>query len=431
MKLPRLRVAAKSLAGETVRLAVGHGLGKVLSFVGFLLVARTLGPIQYGGFAFALSLGSLLIFIPNFGVDPLFSREVPAGRARPNELLGHILVVKTWASGLFLIVYLSVIFFTATSAPARGGALLIALAMTLLAFGQTWRTVLITSGRAGLAGTLEIVAASVFVLVSVGTLAHAPTVSGAALSFLSGQLAAGIVGAFLVLRLVRLAPLPRTTASYRRIVAQALPLMIIWFLSDLYLRIDMTILYYLRGDGQTGLYGASYRLVEGVYSGALVVCSVSLPRMAGAWSVGVAQWRQEWKRARRLVLLIVVPAAAILFIGAGPIIWLLYGPAFAGAAESLRVLGPATVFLCLNYIYGAALTSVGREWAQMGITVLALLLNVLLNVLWIPTYGGVGAAFATLVSALAYLLLAHGTIKRGLAAPRTTRAVEIPPLPQP
>ena len=104
---------------------------------------------------------------------------------------------------------------------------------------------------------------------------------------------------------------------------------------------------------------------------------------------------------------------------------------FAAAAQSLRILGPATVLLCLGYVYGAALTSIELVWVQFWITVIALGANVVLNLFWIPKFAGPGAAAATLCSAVVYLVLAHVGIRRGLAAAHRRHDVEIPSLPQP
>ena len=169
-----------TLAGEAVRLAVGRGAGKLLSFLAFLVVARALGPARYGGFTFALSLGSLLVFIPNLGVDPLFSREVPAGRAHPGEMLGVMLMLKVCAGVAFLVAYWGIVFFSPAGASARAAALFIGPALFLLAVGQTWRTVLVTSGRAGWAGILEVIAPAIFLGLSIALIASGLTVSRAA-----------------------------------------------------------------------------------------------------------------------------------------------------------------------------------------------------------------------------------------------------------
>ena len=75
------QLSGSGLLGQALGLGIGRGIAMLLSFIGFLLVARLLGPQQFGGFIFAFSLASLLVFLPNMGVDPYYSREVPAGRA--------------------------------------------------------------------------------------------------------------------------------------------------------------------------------------------------------------------------------------------------------------------------------------------------------------------------------------------------------------
>jgi len=414
MKLRGYWPTGGSLARQSGMLAIGRGGAKAANFVGYLLIARALGPAAYGGLIFALSVGSVLIFIPNMGLDPLYSREVPAGSTNARDLLAIVLRLKVLGSGLFLAAYLGVLYLSATSAAVRGSALIIAFALILNAIGDTWRTVLISGGRAGLAGALEVIPAFVLVLASISVISRIPTIASAAWSLLAGQVVAGILGALVVLRMPGKPAASGSRATLVRVLKMAGPLMLIWFLSDLYLRVDMTLVFYLRGDSETGLYGASYRLVDGMCSAALVVCSVALPRMASAWTEGVERWRHELKRARQLVLLIALPVAVILTAFPKPIIVLLYGSKFTPAAESLRILGPAGLLLGLGFVYGAALTSTGLVWAQFRITVYALIANVLLNLVWIPRYGGPGAALATVVAGLGYLGMAHYIVQRHL-----------------
>jgi len=411
------RAGPNGMVSQILRLGIGRGGAKILSFLSFLLVARALGPSGFGALTFALSLGALLAFIPNMGVDPLFSREVSSGRAEGRELLGLALTLKGIGGGIFGIVFLTVLLTTAPEAIGGIGAGAISAAMILLAITETWKVALITGGRAGLSALVELLAPCVFLSLTLVVGRAGATVSTAALSFLAGQAVGATSGFLVVARTLGMPRRPTEATAYLRIFRMTLPLMLIWFLSDLYLRIDMTILYYLRGSGETGFYGASYRLVDGVYSAAMVVSAVALPRMSAAWARGVTEWRREWRGACRAVLLIVVPFGAVLLGAAGGLIRLLYGAEFAGAIPSLRLLGPATVVLCLGYVYAAALTSIGLVWTQFWITVASLLGNVVLNLVLIPRFGAAGAAVATLVSGAGYVGLAHWSLRRPVGGP--------------
>jgi O-antigen/teichoic acid export membrane protein len=122
-------------------------------------------------------------------------------------------------------------------------------------------------------------------------------------------------------------------------------------------------------------------------------------------------WMKEWWRGLSFVLSIIFLPAVLFTAVPDVIITLLYGQSFAKAASSLRFLGPATFVLCLGFIFGIALTSIGHEKHQLKITFLALVSNVFLNMWLIPLYGGVGAAIATLIAGLVYIVLGLLTLK--------------------
>jgi polysaccharide transporter, PST family len=384
----------------------------VLGFLGFLFIARALGPAAYGGFSFALTIGSLLIFIPHMGADPFYSREVPAGRSTPAETLGRVLSLKAAGSVVFLVLYFGILVIVPTSQAARDAGIFLALAFVLLSVSQSWQTVMITGRRGGLAGGVDAVQAAFFFGLAVAVALLAPSAASAAQAFLGSRVIGLVVGGVLAWRLARGVTWPRDYTWVRPVLASTVPLMLIWFVADLHFHVDTALLYVLRGDEPTGYYAAGYKLVEGMYAGAVVVSSTALPRMSRAWATSREEWRREWRAARRLVTALLAIPAAAFFVAPGLVIAALYGPEFAEAAHALRWLGPGGLALCLTIVYGTALTAAGRERAQLGVTLGALAVNVGLNLWLIPAYAGVGAALATLASAIFYLVVVHGLLQR-------------------
>lgn len=256
---------------QTLLLMAGRGTSKLLSFLAFVLVARVLGPDLYGGFTFAFTLASLMTFIPNLGADPLYTREVSAGRAEARDLLGLVLILKMLGSVVFLCVYLGGLFLTTKSVPAREASLFVGSAFVFMSIAQTWTAVLITSARGGIAGFLETFQAALFLLFIVFFLFPSPAAGMAAKGFFVAQVAGAIAGFWVVMSIAGLPRLGQNISTCLGTLFQAMPLALLWLVSDLYLRVDTAMLFYLRGDIETGLYGASYRLVEGVCSAAIVV----------------------------------------------------------------------------------------------------------------------------------------------------------------
>jgi len=78
------------------------------------------------------------------------------------------------------------------------------------------------------------------------------------------------------------------------------------------------------------------------------------------------------------------------------IITLIYGDQFFPSIAVLNILSWAIFLFFINFLLSNILITSGRErintWNLVGATVL----NIVLNLIWIPAYGAIGAAWATL-----------------------------------
>jgi O-antigen/teichoic acid export membrane protein len=96
--------------------------------------------------------------------------------------------------------------------------------------------------------------------------------------------------------------------------------------------------------------------------------------------------------------LISVPAAAFTAVAARPTIVLLFGEQFAPAARVLPVLMLAFVSTCFGYLIGYLAVVVGEQRAFARIALIALAFNVAANVVLLPRYGYLAAAWVTVAT---------------------------------
>jgi O-antigen/teichoic acid export membrane protein len=79
------------------------------------------------------------------------------------------------------------------------------------------------------------------------------------------------------------------------------------------------------------------------------------------------------------------------------VIRMIYGDIFLPSADILEVLSLAILLFFVNFLLSNLLIASGREkinaWNLVGATVS----NIILNLVWIPKYEAVGAAWATLL----------------------------------
>ena len=159
-------------------------------------------------------------------------------------------------------------------------------------------------------------------------------------------------------------------------------------------RLDVVALRSWSGAYEAGLYGACYRILNGVSA---VTTAISLALYA---RLARARGGQPDHEAERLFVAVPIVMALCLALAAtlaSPLVTTLYGAAFARAASTLQVLLVAGIAQTGNAFLHKGLVARGRERSLPFAQGAQALVNVVLNVVLVPRYGAFGAALATLV----------------------------------
>lgn len=167
--------------------------------------------------------------------------------------------------------------------------------------------------------------------------------------------------------------------------------------------IDTVMLGAMTDSAQTGLYSAAYRLLLLVLAIYYFLMQAVYPRLAA-----IPEGQQRIQMFRKPLLFAVVAgtvAALIMAIARKALIGLLFGPAFAASAA---LAGPLLFAIPMDFVTSVLLT-VLVAWDHprrvIAATGTAVGTNVLLNLFLIPRYGARGAAYATPLSYIPFLLI--------------------------
>ena len=184
----------------------------------------------------------------------------------------------------------------------------------------------------------------------------------------------------------------------------------------------MLVLRHYLGSEAVGQYALAYQLMGAVQQIPMLSFPVVVPYL-------VAAWVAERPSTIQLYLDRVVPHAIfamvlVLVVGAlaGPrLVSLIFGQAFAPAGQAFPVLLLGVGWYCLFIVYMPILNLRERTQSMLRASVLAAAANVIGDLVLVPRYGIVGAAWATVLSqAVGALFVAH-------AVTRDYR-VSVPPL---
>lgn len=197
-----------------------------------------------------------------------------------------------------------------------------------------------------------------------------------------------------------------------------MPYGLIVLLMSAHYRLDGFLLERIHPDGayQAGIYAGAYRLLDAGNMAGYLLASFLLPFISKHQGQTILV-NEAVKTTRNFLLLLTVCAIAFILALTPQLQSVLYHDQNPFAIKVLQYCIPALLGYSLVQVYGTVLTATGHIRMLCLIVLAALLLNIILNLLWIPARGALGCCYAALVSqsacgiATAYL----ATRKAGLS----------------
>jgi PST family polysaccharide transporter len=167
------------------------------------------------------------------------------------------------------------------------------------------------------------------------------------------------------------------------------------------MRIDQIMLENLGGAGgahELGLYSAALRLSEATYLLPTAIVTAVFPHIVHSRTQGREVYEARLARLYTVMTALALGLAIPMTFVARPLVLLLFGPSYAGAAPILAVHIWTTLFAFWGVVGSAWTVSEGLTRISPIRSLQGAVVNVLLNLWLIPRYGGLGAAIATLSS---------------------------------
>lgn len=375
---------------------MGRGFYLVLQVV----LARSLGPHDYGLYAIGWTVAGLLGTFAPAGMPQAMLRFNLAGRGSLWSLpllltavMGSVLAVAMLASADLIAGRVfgdpeaaAVIRAFAPAVPLA--SLLMVLAAALRASGAMLSSALVS-------GLLF----AAYLALTVLAFAVAPSTVAAAHMYTIAILVA------LALAVILLLPHKPTSSAVppRTLVHFGLVTMFIHSANVFNLWADRVVVGVMADPATLGVYQAASQLAMVVIvlrSAVTVVFEASVPK-TGTGDAGVPNVSSEFFAAARILLHACGPGLVFLAITAGFWIDLLFGPSFSSASTALAILvvGQLAVTFCGPSI--TALHMTGKERLVMTLTMAGCLLNLVGNFFLIPPLGAAGAALGAAVANIA------------------------------
>ncbi len=392
---------------NTSWLMTGRGAQILLGLVVGAWLSRYLGPDRYGVYAFALSFATLFAPLANLGLGQIIVRElvkeqVPRdiimGTAMGIRLTGTVVAYGLIALGLLLFV------------PEHESRLAVVLASSAIVLRSM--QMLIYYFQAMVQSRQSTIPLLISLLVSNGLKVAFILLGFDLLAFLLVVIIdAAIYSGLLVIAYSRQG-LNFMAWQFDRKLAVHLfrkswPLMFSLILFTIYMQIDQVMLKFLGENKQVGWYNAAVRLSTATYAIPFVLTGSLFPAILSAAKNNPELFRQRMSRLYHLLIYLAAGLIILTWLFADKIIYIIFGTAYAPAAPVLTIQIAAALFVFMGHAAEKWLIAEDKQFYFMLAVLLGAIVNVILNLWWIPEYGVIGAAWATFIAQVLSYHFAH------------------------
>lgn len=187
----------------------------------------------------------------------------------------------------------------------------------------------------------------------------------------------------------------------------ALHIFVLNLIISIYVQLNTIMLGFMDGDYAVGIYTAGNKIPHIILSLVTSMGAVLLPRCSNLVATGkIEEFKSVCNKSIRLVLTLTLPFTAGLILLAGPIITIFCGEAFIDAIPVVYWTAPVILFIGLTNVLGIQiLYPLGKENIVIYSTLGGAIVNLILNLLLIPTYSAIGAGISTFAAELAVLAI--------------------------
>lgn len=391
------------LKGSLESIGMRYGI-LVVGFIGSVLIARAIGASGRGAYAFVVTLATTAFSVAHLSVEQAF---VALWSRRPSsDLVGSGAIIAT-VSGIGAAIVTAVVIWPGLDMEVPRGAtawmVVIGLGTIPLSIASLYGdAALVSQGRIRLMNVIALGVASAQTLVL-------------AILAASGRLSVGVVvilwaAATITPVLPQFAALardPGLTWPGRRTLGEVVMTGLRYHPGlvalALVLRVDILLLAPRVDVAELGIYSLAVTLVELALRATSASAQVAVQVQVRGEPAESADFTALVARVNAVIGTLAVAGLVL----SGPwVIEAVFGPSFAGTAASLTVLAPGIVALSIQRPLGVFLTRLDHPLYVTTAMVIALAVNIVLNLLLIPVWGILGAAVASTVVYIGLLVWA-------------------------
>ncbi len=191
----------------------------------------------------------------------------------------------------------------------------------------------------------------------------------------------------------------------KKILFEAWPISLTLIANVIYFRVDSFILTSYFSYSEAGIYNLAYQIFQNLLILPTFIMNSYFPIMLLTMRENFGKFLKQVRLAGVMMLLLSLIVGVFAYFLAGPFIMILSGSGFLDSAEVLRILCFSLPAFFVSSILMWTFVSLKRYKQMLYIYLFGLVLNLLLNIIFIPKYSYFGSAWVTTICEYLILIL--------------------------
>lgn len=389
---------ARRIAKNTTVLFIAQMITYVIGFFITVYTVRYLSVDNFGILSTALALTGILMVLMDLGLGTLTVREVARDKSLTQKYVGNTIIMKLILSFSTFLLTVLIVNIIAYPEVTKLVVYILTISFIFNALSSIFYSIFQSFEKMEFQSVATILNSLVMLIGIILAIYFQLDVIAFATVYLIAN------GVNLIYNLIVYTwkfYLPRVEVDFgfwKPTIREALPLSMTSIFSMMVFRVDTVILSIIKGAEAVGFYNAAYRLMEALIFFPAVYTTSIFPVFSSLYITSRKPLKNAYEKSFKYLTIISLPIAVGTTLLADQIILLIFKSAYIPSILTLQIVIWVLPFTFVNYILGSLLTSMNKQYTVLKITIICLTMNVGLNLILIPSYSYLGAAFVTVIT---------------------------------
>lgn len=406
---------ARKIAKNTTVLYIAQIITYVFGFFITIYTIRYLSVDDYGILSTALALTGIYVVFSDLGLSTLTVREVARDKSLTKKYVGNTTVIKLFLSLFTFLLTVASVYLFGYSETTIYVVYILTVAYLFNAFSSIFYSIFQSYQKMEYQSVATILNSAVMLIGTFLVIHFGLNVMDFALVYLAANAVNFIYVIIIYAWKFYLPNVEIDIGFWKPTIKEALPLSITSIFAILLFRVDSVMLSVMKGVEAVGFYNAAYRLMEALIFFPQVYTTAIFPVFSTLYVSSKKPLKAAYLKSFKYLTILSLPIAVGTTLLAEPIILLLFKSPYYPSVLALQIVVWILPFVFVNYIQGSLLTAMNRQVTVLKITAAALVLNIVMNLILIPMYSFLGAAFVTVISEIFSVALSFYVLSKLVA----------------